>query len=1144
MPDPSCLEASENERRLDEILAAFLAAEDAGQTPDLDAILVKHPDLADELRAFFQGHDRIGRLAAPLRAVAGASNTAVETTEGNAESTLAASPLRAGRPPETTETLKATVELTARWADDPEATAPVSQDATGEGDPIKSGTRVRYFGDYELFNVLGRGGMGVVYKARQLSLNRPVALKLLLSGILATEDDLRRFQNEAESVAMLDHPHIVPILEVGRYEEQRYFSMKLIGGPSLDRQLGRFTADPKAAARLVRTLAEAVHHAHQRGILHRDLKPGNVLLDERGQPHVTDFGLAKRVQADSELTQSGAIMGTPAYMAPEQASGKRGSVTTATDVYGLGAILYALLTGRAPFGGESPVETLEKVRERTPESPSKLNPRVSRDLETVCLKCLEKDPARRYSSAEALADDLRRYLSGESILARPAWLATRAWMWCRRKPVLAGLASALALALLIVVVIDGARRREAGAKRREAAVRKEAETNFMMARAAVDNYLTAISENTLLKHQDSVDIRGLRRELLSTALKYYQSFVNQRRNDARLREQLAGAYFRVGEVTKEISTPREAIAAFHSAQVTWDELTVTDPQNHEFRGHLGDCHLAIGKLQGVIDDFQAAMTSLGKARVLLEPLSIEHPEVASYQASLAECYSEIGFLQGRLKSPDRGLDMLEKARAAQQRLIDRYPGQPVYQQKLAEFTIAFGVVHFEQRDFPAALRSFQEVRSLCQSLLDGVSTGPKPVRLLDLLAISYYNISVSEVQKGQFDAALKSFEKSLEYRAALAEAHPSVTEFQARLGMNLGELAVRHHGAHQRSKAFASIRRSIDILEKLVQMQPDQPRYRSDLSRSWNILGYLQDEARENRLAIPAFERAVKEQLRVVDASPNVDDYKIGLCNQLDNLGEQFVDLGEVGDALPHYRREIKIWQDLLAAHSENRDYALKLSDAMMKLGTIERHNGDSRAARERFAEAHDVLKPAAARDPTLQGRLGAIFTCEAIAMTDLKRTDEALHLLHEAVDILSHFGTSPAADDQAREWLNESLWELARMLREMSKPREADLRDTERIALWKSRSPRELAALALRQARRAALIGYGKTPISDQARSVRELDLDQAAASLRLAISLGFKDLAMLGADPDSWILFARTDLRPLLMDLSFPAWPFDKNR
>jgi serine/threonine-protein kinase len=253
---------------------------------------------------------------------------------------------------------------------------------------------VHYFGDYELLRVLGRGGMGVVYKAKQQSLNRLVAVKMIRAGHWAGEEEVRRFKNEAEAVANLDHPQIVTIHEVGEHHGHHYFSMKLVDGPSLAGLLPRYAADPRAAATLVAEAARAVHHAHQRGILHRDLKPSNILLDAEGRPHVTDFGLARRIEGDSDLSVSGAILGTPAYMSPEQASGRRGAITTAVDVYGLGAVLYAVFTGRAPFLCETVVATLEQVREQAPERPRLINSKVDRDLETICLKCLEKDPRR------------------------------------------------------------------------------------------------------------------------------------------------------------------------------------------------------------------------------------------------------------------------------------------------------------------------------------------------------------------------------------------------------------------------------------------------------------------------------------------------------------------------------------------------------------------------------------------------------------------------------------------------------------------------------------------------------------------------------------------------------------------------------
>jgi WD40 repeat protein len=434
MPD---LTSSNDPRRLrlDEVIGAFLVALDAGQNPIPADWLARHPDLHPELAEFFADRQRMDELVEPLRA---SPDTTTVATDDNISPASSA------------------IEI-----------------------------RVRYFGDYELLKVLGEGGMGIVYKARQISLNRPVALKMIKAARFATDDDVRRFQNEAEAVARLDHPNIVPIFEVGRFEDQHYFSMKLIAGKSLDKQLKNYLGEPRRVAELVAVTADAIHHAHQRGILHRDLKPANVLLDAEGQPHVTDFGLAKRVEGDSELTQSGAILGTPAYMAPEQASGTRGVVTTSTDVHGLGAILFALLTGRAPFGGATVLDTLEQVRERTPDSPRKLNPRVPRDLEVICLKCLEKDPRRRYASADALAADLRHSLAGEPIAARPVGSAARFRMWCRRNPVVAAAGGLVAAALVAVAVVSllyaGQQKRLAVAEKRygdEQTKRAEEQTRY------------------------------------------------------------------------------------------------------------------------------------------------------------------------------------------------------------------------------------------------------------------------------------------------------------------------------------------------------------------------------------------------------------------------------------------------------------------------------------------------------------------------------------------------------------------------------------------------------------------------------------------------------------------------------------------
>lgn len=399
--------------QLQVLIKEYLEAEMSGKELDRNALIAEHPELADGLQDFFEGYDR-ERSAIDTPTLDSGDFVVAELVKPPSGDGVTAG----SGAPEDTPTM---------------ATTPRSNSA------IAPNVHVKYFGDYELLKEIARGGMGVVYQARQRNLNRTVALKMILSGQFAGEEDVQRFRTEAESAAQLDHPGIVPIFEIGQHEGQHYFSMGYVEGNSLAEQVRSGPLSPREAAKLVQRISEAMAYAHRRGVIHRDLKPANILIDANGAPKITDFGLAKKTEADSDLTGTGQILGTPAYMPPEQASGKADEVGPLADVYSMGAILYCLLTGRPPFQAANPMDTLLQVLNRDPVPVRQLVPTVPRDLDTICNKCLSKDPAKRYASAEELSADLQRFLDDEPIQARPAGRIERAAKWASKQPTIAAI---------------------------------------------------------------------------------------------------------------------------------------------------------------------------------------------------------------------------------------------------------------------------------------------------------------------------------------------------------------------------------------------------------------------------------------------------------------------------------------------------------------------------------------------------------------------------------------------------------------------------------------------------------------------------------------------------------------------------------
>jgi serine/threonine protein kinase len=732
------------------------------------------------------------------------------------------------------------------------------------------------FADYELLEQLGRGGSGVVFKARQLSLNRPVALKVFAVDSLALTAERQRFRREAEIAAHLDHPNIVPIHEVGECEGRLFFSMKLLEGGSLAkacRGMKRDHADQRASARLVAAIARAVHYAHQRGILHRDLKPANILLERRDgdatvpTPYVSDFGLARWVATDSGLTQSGAVLGTPGYMAPEQASGQPGMITTATDVYGLGAILYTLLTGRPPFHGANVLDTLVQARAGEPEAPGSVNRLLDRDVETICLKCLEKEPARRYISAEALADDLERWLDGQPIQARPLSSWERASRWCRRNPVAAGMAAALLLVLLAASTVSTWQAIRATQAETQAKSSQDlAQERFALAKNAVDFYLNKIAEMEELK---GPNYQRLRKQLLEKAILFYQQLAEQAPGDGEQEAAQAGAYLGLGGLRAELGDHTAAIADLEKARDFFGRLGEAFPGNPTHRQDLAGVYTTMGRIlqqKGQPADSEAAHR---KSVETLQKLVGDFPAVADYRRALAGSQLELAALLGFVSRPGEAEVVERQALAIRRQLVQEHPDVPDYHDELA-VTLAQLANELRRREPTTARALLEEARTHHETAL---KANPSLPRYRETYAHNRVFLGFVLGALNQLDAAKAAFQTALDIRQHLADEFPQYPRYRTALADGYFDSASVLRTTGQMDEAFARYQTAMTIHRDVTELYPGLPNYRQALAQRYTGLGIVLAELKRTSEAEAVFRETISIQQQLIRRFPQVPDY-------------------------------------------------------------------------------------------------------------------------------------------------------------------------------------------------------------------------------------------------------------------------------
>jgi serine/threonine protein kinase len=878
---------------------------------------------------------------------------------------------------------------------------------------------------YEIISELGRGGMGVVYKARQRRLDRLVALKMILSGEFASKSDRDRFREEAVKLARVQHPNIVQIYEVSEYEGRPYFAMEYLDGGSLIKEISGQPLTPRIAARLILSLANAVHAAHEKGIVHRDLKPGNILLtagglraaSERGASvhlsstssadvergpiaKITDFGLAKGIDGGGEShTLSNAILGTPSYMAPEQAKGKSKSAGPPADIYALGAILYECLTGRPPFLAPNAIDTIYLVVHEEPVKPSAWDPKLPQDIETICLKCLEKLPERRYSSAKALAEDLEAFLDNRPIQARPVGLVERSIKWARRRPAQAALVGTLALAGIVALGVGAwvSEQRRVNlneqvrltneattAKNTAEKERQRAEENEKAAKEEEQKARQAAeAESIAKKEQERLKIEALKSFENEKKAKEKAVEEEQRAKQAELAAKTAQA-----ETEKMFGYAREAVNSYFTsvsqetlldepgmealrktlleqASKFYEKFAEERKNDPSVRAELAAAWGRLGKIRAAIDRKSEGIALYQQALGLYKQLEAERPQNAEIAAALAEAYFELGVLFRDTKQEAAAIEAGKDAVDRWDALACKPPDNEEYKAELARSLNGLGGTYADFKRYDLARGPLDRALGIRKQLVD---VHPDSEPLLRDLAVTYDNIATVAKSRGEFQAAEQAHKDALAIGELLVKKNSDRTLYRndlARYFLNLGNLYAENGDVKLAADSYAQ---AADLWSELSRSHPRVKQFRYAAVKANRLLAEgqyrlaLNKELQSREADADAAIKRSREQLQaLLQDEPENSDYQTESASiELVNANQHF-DRRKYAEAAAGYRNGVELLEKIRQKVDDLQHKRLLASALVSWAVCLQRIDQPASGRAERLSQAVGLLQRSSA---------------------------------------------------------------------------------------------------------------------------------------------------------------------------------------